>query len=81
VEANGGDPAAIAGSLVAVGVEVEPLWREDAERAASLWASAPELSLADRCCLALAQRLDVAAATADRTWVDRVPGVDVVVIR
>ncbi len=80
VAAHGGDPTAIAGALVAAGVEVEPLWREDAERAAALWTTSPELSLTDRCCLVLAERLEVAAATADRGWVGRVPGVDVVVI-
>jgi len=39
------------------------------------------LSLADRACLALAQRLGAPAVTADRAWVGVVPDVEVIAIR
>jgi len=39
------------------------------------------LSLADRACLALAQRLGVPAVTADRTWAGLDVGVEVTCIR
>jgi ribonuclease VapC len=56
---------------VAAQVTVEPLNIEDALAAAALWASTrvTGLSLGDRACLALAQRLGVPAVTADREWV------------
>ena len=40
----------------------------DAERAAALWQRGSGLSLEDRLCLALADRLDAEAWTADRAW-------------
>jgi PIN domain nuclease of toxin-antitoxin system len=51
-------------------VTVEPFTAEDALAAAALWARtrAAGLSLGDRACLALAQRLGVPAVTADREW-------------
>jgi ribonuclease VapC len=67
--------------LVAVGVEVEPLWRGDAERAAEMWMTWPHLSLADRCCLAAAERLDVVVYTADREWAALESGLRVELIR
>lgn len=42
--------------------------RADAELAAALWQDWPSLSLGDRLCLALAQRLQRPAVTADRAW-------------
>lgn len=47
---------------------IEPVTVEDAERAAALWASSPALSLADRLCIALGDRLDVSVLTADSAW-------------
>lgn len=47
---------------------VEPVTVEDAEWAARRWARGEGLSLADRLCLALAERLDVGVLTADRSW-------------
>jgi ribonuclease VapC len=73
--------AVVAAMLVAVGVEVEPLWREDAERAAELWSAWPHLSLADRCCLTAAERLDVTVYTADDEWVALDSSVGVELIR
>lgn len=51
-------------------VDVEPFSADDALVAASLYpeVSAPGLSLGDRACLALAQRLDAPAVTADHAW-------------
>lgn len=51
-------------------VTVEPFTTEDALAAAALWAQtrATGLSLGDRACLALAQRLGAPAVTADREW-------------
>ncbi len=53
-----------------LGVRVEPLTEADAVTAASLWTStrAAGLSLGDRCCLALAARLDLTTVTADTAW-------------
>lgn len=56
--------------LEAVGLTIEPHLREDADAAARLRSATRHLglSLADRCCLALALRLDLPALTADRVW-------------
>jgi PIN domain nuclease of toxin-antitoxin system len=55
-----------------LGLRVEPLAATDAIAAARLWPAARHagLSLGDRCCLVLAQRLDVPALTTDRAWAD-----------
>ena len=47
---------------------VEPVTEADAERAAELWTGRGGLSLADRLCLALADRVEGEAWTADREW-------------
>ena len=54
--------------LVSYDVGVEPVSREDAEWAARRWRRGEGLSLADRLCLALAERLDADVLTADATW-------------
>jgi PIN domain nuclease of toxin-antitoxin system len=56
--------------LDSYGVEVEPVTRVDADLAAQLWRRGSELSLADRLCLATAERLDVDVLTADAIWGD-----------
>jgi PIN domain nuclease of toxin-antitoxin system len=67
--------------LKALGLEVHSLRERDAVTAAAFWFQNSALSLADRCCLALAHRLEFPAVTADRNW-QRVPlSVKVIVIR
>ena len=56
------------GLLVAYELEVEPVVTDDAEWAARRWQRGEGLSLADRLCLALAERLDGEAWTADAAW-------------
>ena len=56
------------GLLVAYQLEVEPVVVEDAEWAATRWRRGEGLSLADRLCLALAERLDAEVWTADTSW-------------
>jgi PIN domain nuclease of toxin-antitoxin system len=65
------------------GVTFVPFVESDAETAARFWESTRRLglSLADRACLALADRLGVPAVTADRAWTLLDLGVDVVCIR
>lgn len=83
---HGADAARVTRRLRVLGLRVEPLGSADAESAARMWAATRSagLSLADRCCLAVAARLDMPAVTADTAWgqVDRVgPGVTVRLIR
>ncbi len=54
--------------LVSYDVRVEPVTVDDAEWAAGRWRSGEGLSLADRLCLALAERVDAEVLTADTTW-------------
>lgn len=56
------------GLLESYEIEVVPVTLDDAERAAALWSHVPALSLADRLCLALGDRLDALVLTADRSW-------------
>ena len=54
--------------LIARGVTVEPVSKQDAELGARLRMAVPALSLGDRLCLALGERLDAVVLTADRAW-------------
>lgn len=54
--------------LLGSGMEVVPVTAADAERAAALWHPGSGLSLADRLCLATAERLDAIVWTADAAW-------------
>jgi PIN domain nuclease of toxin-antitoxin system len=81
IAAVGHDAASIASGLVAAGLEIEPVWREDAELAATIWATNRSLALADRLCLATAIRLSVPALTADRSWLAADVEADIVAIR
>ena len=66
--ARGADWDAARGLLFSYGVDVEPVLGRDAERAAQLWRSGRGLSLADRLCLATAERLGATVWTADSVW-------------
>ncbi|MXW96484.1 MAG: type II toxin-antitoxin system VapC family toxin [Acidimicrobiaceae bacterium] len=54
--------------LARYAMRVEPVVRKDAEWAARRWRQGEGLSLADRLCLALAERLDAKVFTADKSW-------------
>lgn len=54
--------------LASYGVQVEAVTTDDAEWAAHRWAPGERLSLADRLCLALGERLDAVVFTADQAW-------------
>lgn len=58
----------VRGLLLSCDIEVEPVSAADAEWAARRWKPGEGLSLADRLCLALAERLDCEVLTADRSW-------------
>lgn len=66
----GGSWAPVAGLLASYELEVAAMTEVDAVAAADLWQPGSPLSLADRVCLATAQRLGVPALTADRAWGD-----------
>lgn len=68
LRANGTDWGISREALKSLGIWIEPVLEIDAERAARLWRRGRSLSLADRLCLALAERLDVDIITADREW-------------
>jgi len=52
------------------GLIIESVSREDAERAAERWEADKSLSLADRLCLALSDRLGLRVITTDHAWGD-----------
>lgn len=56
--------------LLSYDLVVEPVTADDAEQAAAAWREGRGLSLADRLCLALGDRLDAPVLTADRSWGD-----------
>ncbi|MHB8618978.1 MAG: PIN domain-containing protein [Chloroflexota bacterium] len=64
-------------------VLIVPFDADAADAAAGLWIETRRagLSLADRCCLALARRLRIPALTADRAWAQLAINVDIRVIR
>jgi ribonuclease VapC len=68
VRSRGGDWPLARGLLLSYEVRVEPVLEEDAELAATLWRAGSGLSLADRLCLATADRLDATVWTADSAW-------------
>lgn len=68
VRAAGRDWGLARALLLSYGLQVEPVTVEDAEMAALRWKSGEGLSLADRLCLALADRLGSTAWTADTGW-------------
>ncbi len=56
--------------LLSYPLQVLPVDVDDAEAAAARWMPGTPLSLADRLCLALADRLQLPALSADRAWFD-----------
>jgi PIN domain nuclease of toxin-antitoxin system len=68
VLASGRDWQLVKALLVSYELTIEPVNADDAEWAARRWQSGEGLSLADRLCLALAERLDADALTADTFW-------------
>jgi ribonuclease VapC len=54
--------------LASYDLRVEAVTANDAEWAAARWASGEGLSLADRLCLALGERLDAGVLNADQAW-------------
>jgi len=71
VRAAGGDWDLARGLLLSYGLSVEPVTAGDAERAAELWVRGEGLSLGDRLCLALGERLDGTVWTTDGQWSGR----------
>jgi ribonuclease VapC len=68
VQRRSGDWSLARALLLSYDLDVAPVEMIDGERAADLWTEYPNLSLGDRLCLALAERLTVEAVTADRAW-------------
>jgi PIN domain nuclease of toxin-antitoxin system len=83
LEGRGVDADRTVRRLRLLGVRAEPFTDDDAARTAALWRVGRPvgLSLADRCCLALAGRLGVPAATADRSWTGLESAVEVWLVR
>jgi ribonuclease VapC len=85
---RGADPEGLAGDLTEAGllhgaVVVEPFTAEDAATVARLRSATrgAGLSLGDRACLALGERLEAPVLTADRAWSELDVSVDVLVFR
>ena len=68
VVASGADWGVARAILRSYALTIEPVVVADAERAAADWIRGSGLSLGDRLCLALAERLDAIAVTADAAW-------------
>ncbi len=71
VRSVGGDWGLARALLLSYDLEVLDVTAADAERAAETWQPGSGLSLADRLCLALGDRLDGEVWTTDRAWGDR----------
>lgn len=67
---NGADGSRAMSQLVGLGLTLTPFTGDDALAAAELWPRTRThgLSLADRACLALAQRLQRPVLTSDQAW-------------
>jgi ribonuclease VapC len=79
---HGKDPQQVLGP-VRDQVAIEPFTDVDALAAAALYprTASKGLSLGDRSCLALAQRLGVAAVTAEHAWTELYLGITIQLIR
>lgn len=83
IDAAGGDADRLGDGLLALGLDVAALTRDDARMAAQLWPKTRSagLSLGDRACLATAHRLELPALTADRAWSNLDITIDIELIR
>jgi ribonuclease VapC len=70
VLAAGRDWELVRALILSYPLAIEPVTSADAERAARAWRRGAGLSLGDRLCMALADRLDVDVLTADSAWGD-----------
>lgn len=68
VRAAGAEWALARALLLSYDLVIEPVSRADAEEAAAMWRPGHGLSLGDRLCLALRERLGATAWTADSEW-------------
>jgi ribonuclease VapC len=68
VRAAGADWSVAVALLASYSLTVHDATAGDAERAAARWARGTGLSLGDRFCLALGDRLDADVLTADTAW-------------
>lgn len=68
VRAAGRDWDLVRALLISYGIRIEPVSDDDAEWVARRWRRSERLSLADRLCLALAERVDSEVLTADASW-------------
>jgi ribonuclease VapC len=68
IRAAGRDWGLVRALLVSNDLTIESIVEADAEWAAHRWRKGEGLSLADRLCLALGERLDVDVWTADASW-------------
>lgn len=68
VRAHGRDWELARALLASYDLRLEPVTVQDAEWAAARWSPGSGLSLADRLCLALGDRLDADVLTADTAW-------------
>lgn len=66
--------------LLALGLTVIPVLPEDAVAIARWWAVKSHLSVGDRTCLAVGQRLRARIVTAEKAW-DKLPVVEILLIR
>jgi PIN domain nuclease of toxin-antitoxin system len=67
IRASGRDWSLVRALLLSYGLAVEPVTFDDAEWSAARWRRGEGLSLGDRLCLALGERLDARVLTADRS--------------
>lgn len=68
VRSTGGEWTLARSLLLSYPLSVEPVTRTDSEAAALSWRRGSGLSLADRICLATAERIDANVWTADSAW-------------
>jgi ribonuclease VapC len=68
IRAHGRDWSLARALLASYDLQLEPVSVDDAEQAAGSWTPGSGLSLADRLCLALGQRLEATVWTADTAW-------------